>query len=469
MISLLKFDKLTSGELNQFNLSIYMSLKYRRILYISFFIIFFIAAPLVILWAGGYHYDFTRHKIQKTGGIFIESKPSKAEVYLNNKKQDKKTTARLKNLLPNQYEVRIEKNGYQTWQKKLPVYPGQTTFIQYIRLFKKNPKIKNILNKKIILSSQKNGNELAIIYPQNKKFGLALFNLASQNLKELATLNYQPNEIILSPHKSFIFLKYNPKYSKDKWLLDTNGKKLIDLAKIIPKGTSKLKWLPNSKDEIIYGISKAGLEKIDFISKQTALVLKKAILDFYIINDQIFFLEKANGRILLKQTNFNKQDKFKTLTTLPISEDYKFFESRPNLLTLLDKKNEILYLIKTNGQNQNKKRRIKIFSETNYVKWLGNLLLFGNDFEISTYDIEKNELNLIVRLSSKIKKAIWYPTATHIVYLTAGGIKVIELANHQRNLHTLLKKLDVKNIFINQKGDKVYFIDENGINEAEIQ
>lgn len=445
-----------------------MNLTHRRILYLFFFLIFFITAPIVILWAEGFRYNFTKHQLQKSGVLFLESKPSKAEIYLNGKLQNDKTTARLKNLLPDDYQVEIKKDGYQTWQKKLAVYSGQTTFAQYVRLFKQNSEIKNILSKSIILASQKIEDSLAIIYQaENEVLKLGLFNLANQNLKELNTLNYQPEKITLSPGKSFVYLEYNPEYAKQQWIFDINKQQLIDLLQITAQEIKHLKWLPDTQDEIIYGISLVGLEKINLNSQEKTTLLKKPMLDFYLHGDEIFWLEETLDKILLNRTNLNNLDEFETITSLPISDNYEFYNTRPNLLTLLDKKNEILYLIKTDNQAGGDK--IKIFPETNYIQWLDGLLLMGNNFEISTYDWEKDERKLIVRLSSAIKKAIWYPVATHLIYLVTDSLKVIELVNHQRNLHTLIEKTDMQNVFINDKGDKIYFIDGNGISEVEIQ
>jgi len=449
-----------------------MELKHRRILYICFFIIFFITAPLVILWAEGYRYDFTKHQLRKVGVLFLESEPDKAEIYLNNKLQKPKTTTRLKNLLPNQYEVEIKKHGYQTWHKKLPVYSGQTTFAQYVRLFKENPEIKNILLENILLSSQEIDDVLTVIYQINsdstpisgKNFTLALLNLNNYDLTELTDLTYLPDKITLSPDKSFVFLEYSPEYTRQKFVFDINREELNEIKQNI----NNLSWMPDSRDETMYGISKNGLEKVNLISQQVTTVLKKSVLNFYVADNDIFYLEKTKENILLKKIS-NNSDGFEIITTLPISDNYKFYNSPDNLLSLIDEKNSILYLIKTDNKNSETEDHIKIFPQTNYAKWLGNILLFGNDFEISTYDLEEDEKNLIVRLSIKIKKAIWYPVATHVVYFVDNTIKVIELANHQRNLHTLLEKPNIKDVFVNSKGDKIYFIDKSGISGIEIQ
>ena len=52
-----------------------MNLKHRRILYISFILIFIILVPITIFYAAGYRYNFKQNKIEKTGILYIDSKP----------------------------------------------------------------------------------------------------------------------------------------------------------------------------------------------------------------------------------------------------------------------------------------------------------------------------------------------------------------------------------------------------------
>ena len=125
-----------------------MSLFIRRCLYIFFIIIFLIVAPLIILYASGYKLR-SGFAIQKTGALIIATKPKGASIYLNNKLQQDflknifsrtktftVTPAKIKNLLPEEYTVKLALNGYWPWEKKVSVLPGQSTYIEAVNLFK---------------------------------------------------------------------------------------------------------------------------------------------------------------------------------------------------------------------------------------------------------------------------------------------------------------------------------------------
>ena len=123
-----------------------MTLIYRRITYSIFIIIFLIAAPTVILYTQGYRFNFEKGRIQKTGILVISSVPRRADIFLNGKKIENKTTpARLENILPADYEIKLAKNGYHDWNKRLTVLENSSTFAEKILLWK-NSLPNNIIN-----------------------------------------------------------------------------------------------------------------------------------------------------------------------------------------------------------------------------------------------------------------------------------------------------------------------------------
>src|SRR3989338_3734841 len=113
-----------------------MPLHTKRIIYSSFMLLFAAIAPLLILYTSGYRFNLKKGELSKTGVIFLETTPRQANIELNDKLVGTKTPLRLKNLGPNEYNLLISKAGYKSWEKIIPVFAGQTSFLQYVRLFK---------------------------------------------------------------------------------------------------------------------------------------------------------------------------------------------------------------------------------------------------------------------------------------------------------------------------------------------
>ena len=127
-----------------------MNQKTRHYLFLFFVFLFCIITPAISLYASGYKIN-KGFKLQKTGILIIDSNPADAKIYIDNeiqqnflnkilqKKEGFTTTPeKIKNILPGEYKVRIEKENYWPWEKKLTIQSGETTFAEDIRLFKKD-------------------------------------------------------------------------------------------------------------------------------------------------------------------------------------------------------------------------------------------------------------------------------------------------------------------------------------------
>ena len=115
-----------------------MKLKYRRIYSNTVISLFILIAPLLVFYTAGYRYDFKKGEIIQTGVLSVDSKPSNATIILDEKSLKKETPAVLKNLIPQEYLIKLEKDGYHPWQKRLTVLPNQATLTNEVTLLKKS-------------------------------------------------------------------------------------------------------------------------------------------------------------------------------------------------------------------------------------------------------------------------------------------------------------------------------------------
>lgn len=116
-----------------------MTYRTRIGILIVFVALFLLTAPVVVLYTAGYRWNEKKFRLEKVGIIFLRSRPSYAEIYLDGKLRSERTTARLRNLLPSDYLVKVTKKGYTSWSKTLPVESGLTTFAEGIVLWKIAP------------------------------------------------------------------------------------------------------------------------------------------------------------------------------------------------------------------------------------------------------------------------------------------------------------------------------------------
>lgn len=118
-----------------------MSLAKNRVIFTAIIVALILTAAIVaIFWARGFKPDFRTGRIERTGLITVSSTPTGASVYLDDRLTSATDTT-IGYLEPKTYKIRIEKDGYTTWQKDIAVIADLATEIKAL-LFPTAPEIK---------------------------------------------------------------------------------------------------------------------------------------------------------------------------------------------------------------------------------------------------------------------------------------------------------------------------------------
>lgn len=94
------------------------------------FAIFFLAVPILFLYATGYRFAGLSELV-RTGGVYVSAERSGAEIYINGELVRETGTFRraffVQDLEPGIYTIEVHKEGYHPWGKTLPVYAHLVT------------------------------------------------------------------------------------------------------------------------------------------------------------------------------------------------------------------------------------------------------------------------------------------------------------------------------------------------------
>lgn len=148
-----------------------MSKRQRTILFLAFVLIFLLATPAVVLYTRGYRVNLAEKTIVQTGGISLTPRPIGVTVFLDGKKRDETSflfrDSVFRNILPRTYNIRVEKEGYQSWEKFLVVEEGKVTQVKNLRLFPQKPQAAEFAKDFSFVSIAPNA-QYALIVKNNK-------------------------------------------------------------------------------------------------------------------------------------------------------------------------------------------------------------------------------------------------------------------------------------------------------------
>jgi len=113
--------------------------KQRRhaiLLYAGYFLIgiaILISTLVLVYQANGFGVN-SKGQVVQNGLVFFSSQPNPADIYLNGARNDTQTNARL-SLPAGQYDVRLNREGYRSWQRQITVQGGDVQHFDYPFLF----------------------------------------------------------------------------------------------------------------------------------------------------------------------------------------------------------------------------------------------------------------------------------------------------------------------------------------------
>ncbi|MBI4779333.1 hypothetical protein HY797_02685 [Candidatus Falkowbacteria bacterium] len=426
-----------------------MTLRVRRILSLIFIVLFISITPAIMLYAAGYRLNKNGFSVQRTGMFIIDSKPKGAKIFINerpqktwsslifNKENSITTPAKIKNLLPGEYDLKLELGGYWSWEKKLTINPGSSTFAENIYLFKNDLPMQIAPSEinSVYLSPKKNQ---AVILSSDL---ITFLNLSDESQKSAKRNNLAGKNIFWSEDQNKIIID-NYLYN----LADLNS--AVDLKKITPNSFN-YKWAGDT----LYYQDKNSIYRLSISGLPEKIISNRIFNDYSAKNNYLYLIVKSGSTVNLEVIDAATGQNFKTIN-LPAAPSYSFINTEQNLLNLYDESHKILYLINPESAYQ---PLTEIVNNVKTSFWVDSAnLIYANDFEIWLYNLETKSKTLITRISDEINNAILHQSKDYIIYSTKQTINAIELDEREKRNSTELIKFDSIGSFV-LTGEKIIF------------
>lgn len=290
---------------------------------IIFLLIAAILSALLFFYGRGYRLDIEQKGFKPTGVLTIRSTPTNAKVFINGQEKGN-TNLDIADLPPGEYNLRIEKDGYSVWQKRILVKKEEVNEVEAV-LFPLAPNLTSLTSsgvtkalvtndgKKIIFSVQAEGKEgiwaldlsrreLPIFGPQGlakiisdskeTKYSLGQFQISPDNKSILIDVpGKTPSYFLLNTESensdpNVLFAEEFKKTQED-WAKKTAQDTTLKIKNLGQRAVSEAAFLSNiifsPNEEKFLGIDKNSVFKV-FDSKPRPLPNAK---------EQIYILPKA--------------------------------------------------------------------------------------------------------------------------------------------------------------------------------
>jgi hypothetical protein len=367
-------------------------------------VVFIICTPIAVMYALGYKFDLSTRQVTKTGSLVIRSEPTRSLVYIDDKLQKSRTGSTIRFLLPGDYNFKIDRDGYQSWTKRLNIRSGLVTWAnherEFVALFYDEPKAKDsIEGSQISVSTKENSAVLA------DSSGVFSYNPDRQNLQEISSQapTVNPPATLPNAEASYFFLRYAPART------------------FTPEQLAGSKQLEASER---YGV---------LLANGSMLVSRDGIVSVFASNVSGFHLEEEHlwyieGSVL-KHANLN----------IGLIEQISLLPYVPLNSTVIRGDSQIFMVLDQTAYALNDELE-EIHRGVTYAYWDDEYerLVIANNNEVMLFDPGSFRSELIIRSSSSIGQPIANRRTGYLFFINEDKIKAIELdGRDHRNVYTI--------------------------------
>ena len=410
-----------------------MSKRIRSWLFIIFILLFVVGTILVSLYASGYKINFNwppqfNRLLIKTGMIIVDSHPEGAIIYLDNEPQaifslnpwsDEyiTTSNKVRNVPPGEYMIRLEREGYWPWEKKISVYPNQATTLIDINLFRSDTP------------------EMVIAAPEGElslsPTGRYLYVGGSHKIVALRT----GRETTLSPGNGGRWRQGAEELLSGSQLYAPGQDKITDYQPLI--GTGTINFYDDQNDRLYYS-KDATIGYLNTSGQAASLALSgEDILAFLPRADTVWVLTSDLGRAILKRYPLPTGPAVPGLE-LPGIGRYEFRANNEPRLTLYDSLNKTLYIINPDNPAVSP----LIVRDVLSWEWINkNTLLYNNNWEIFRLDVPSGLTSLLTRVGEEIREIVWNAERNYLIFSTVDSLQA-----YDPRLETITKIFRAKKI-----------------------
>lgn len=425
----------------------------RAIIFWTFVILFFISAPVVLLYTAGYRIDFARGRLAQVGALVLKSTPRDATIILNGKTTDGETPTSMK-LAPDEYRILVQKPGYHPWQKLLPVQSRVTTFAEDIILWKQTEPAR-VLDAPVTSAAFAPDQRHALFI--DDAAGLRLFDSTTGTTTHLETLRIGHEKPRLSISRAGMALArfVTPAATKEFFAVSI-VEPLVERY-LSPFGFTDIALAENPGT--FYGVKNGTLFAINFITGRSDAVSRSGA-PFIFKDTTVWSIGGTTPRPVLVRSSAGDV----TSTPVDVLElprgTYEFLDIDSPYLLLHEQKNDRLLLIDTREPALPLLHADGIAAQMR-VNRDGELeVLYWNQFELWRLNVAQGTPELLRRQSDPIRTAAWYPRGEYVLFASGDHLEALELDSRDaRNLTMLASFPDhrIEAIAPDARGTELYF------------
>ena len=424
-------------------------------------LVFALIAPIIIMYSQGYRFDVKKMKFLETGGIYVKTMPGDATITIDDELPNKNSgfsrSLLIQNLLPESHVVKIEKDSYYSWTKKLNVEEKKVAEAKYVILFPNYIPFISIDNDVKSFYPYPDNNRILLLTISNELLSYDSEKKEKTRILSKTQTPYNISDITFSGTGKRALIKTSTGLH---YLLNLESS-TISLIKSMSSNTQKVVFDSNNEGSFFYQVNNLVYRVNDDKQTNPRLFKKEKVEAFAVSGNSIYYLEKG----LLSRDNLiintNEVLSSKAIETADNNYELAIIE---NEIFLIENK-KIVYLFNKETKIFNKKVEAK--TEIKYTPFYERIL-FAADNELWLLLLKDAETPFfakaystifISRFSQNINDIKWL-NGDYFVYTLGTKVNISEIDNRDHINSFELPQSETSKIFFNGNTKKLFLLND---------
>ena len=395
-----------------------------------------IGTMLLVAFGRGYSYDFHNHRATLNGLVVMGSQPGNATILQNGKDIHRKTPYRA-TLEAGEYSFEVNKDGFQTWRKRVRVVASGVSWLQYIWLLPTNLHTSKLATYPSVTSLQPSKDHRHFAYiTTGANGGVWLLNPSNQQ----TTRVYTPLPAdATNPAEALVdltwagdnqhLLLHSTIGATNRYQIITTGNSTtapIDLTATFKFDFSALKFDP-SNWKVLFWLSPDGLRKLDVDAQTISAVLADNVVSYNFGGDRVLYVQTTKLGKSLYSMDKAGRDKKELIQSLAESPSYQIsyatYKGADELAVLPSQsRTATLY---SNIYSSNPTAQV-ISKDADQILFNtdGRFLTYNSAVAIGTYDLEQNDFYVVVK-NTEVGTITWFDNY-HLLIVRRGELHFTE-------------------------------------------
>jgi hypothetical protein len=416
----------------------------------------------MLLYVYGYRFSFERGIFIYSGSITVKATPEEIVLKIDGEEVPASKAGILNQsylvsgLLPGKHFVEVSAPGYNSWSKDVIIRSGLSTEFWNVFLVEQNIGKSNVAESehaKQIYPAPKS--PTLIVFAQEDEAGVKIILADTETgEEERDTLATFPGAKLLpasskeniewSADERYILVPLIKDGERDSAIIRVARKTDKLLSEVIDKkGVTKVRWNPEERTQVFY-LDQGALVQTDATDSDLAFITNiPDVLAYDLSQDYLFYLKK-DGRVY--RTSMDAESELgaveitKKALSLDSSHLFTLITYNHTRFTLQDETAGALWLYNRFGAEVFYEPLLTKDAKGSQFSNDGKKLLFYTGSEAMVYFLRdwkvqpirsRGSIQPLLRLATPLEFPQWSKDYEHVLYVSGGGMKLIELDNRE--------------------------------------